>query len=73
MLDLASSLSQIPDNREAPWAGYEYVKGWAVLALPFPTNCDRAEYQCSLTDEHSDHCRDVEEELDGIRLHSTAH
>jgi hypothetical protein len=36
MLDLASSLSQIPETRrEAPWAGHEYVKGWAVLALPF--------------------------------------
>jgi hypothetical protein len=38
MLDLASSLSQIPETRrEAPWAGHEYVKGWAVLALPFDT------------------------------------
>ena len=38
MLDLASSLSQIPETRrESPWAGHEYVKGWAVLALPFDT------------------------------------
>ena len=33
MLDLASSLTQIPETRrDAPWAGYEYVKGWAVWA-----------------------------------------
>jgi hypothetical protein len=36
MLDLASSLSRVPETRrESPWPGYEYVKGWAVLALPF--------------------------------------
>jgi hypothetical protein len=36
MPDLASSLSRIPETRrEAPWAVYEYVKGWAVFALPF--------------------------------------
>ena len=32
MLDLASSLSQIPETRrEAPSAGYEYVKGWYFI------------------------------------------
>jgi hypothetical protein len=36
MLDLASSLSRLPEmRRPAPWAGYEYVKGWAVFGLPF--------------------------------------
>jgi hypothetical protein len=36
MLDLASTLSRMPEVRgPAPWAGYEYVKGWAVFGLPF--------------------------------------
>lgn len=36
MLDLATSLSRIPETRrEAPWEGYEYVKGWAVFGMPF--------------------------------------
>src|SRR5206468_2595408 len=36
MLDLASSLRQFAETRrEGPWAGYEYVKGWAVCALAF--------------------------------------
>ena len=36
MLDLASTLSHLPEAlRPAPWAGYEYVKGWAVFGLPF--------------------------------------
>ncbi len=36
MLDLCSTLSRMPGvRRPAPWAGYEYVKGWAVFGLPF--------------------------------------
>jgi len=36
MRDLASTLSDLPDvQRPAPWAGHEYVKGWAVFALPY--------------------------------------
>ncbi|MGA7913215.1 MAG: hypothetical protein WCC30_16935 [Candidatus Dormiibacterota bacterium] len=36
MLDLASSLSDIPETRrDGPWAGHEHVKGWAVFGLPF--------------------------------------
>jgi hypothetical protein len=36
MLDLASTLARMPEvRRPAPWAGYEYVKGWAVFGLPF--------------------------------------
>jgi len=36
MRDLAATLSDLPDVQgPAPWAGYEYVKGWAVFALPF--------------------------------------
>ena len=36
MLDLASSLSTLPEaQREAPWVGHEYVRGWGVFALPF--------------------------------------
>lgn len=36
MLDLASTLSRLQEvRRQAPWAGYEYVKGWAVFGLPF--------------------------------------
>ena len=38
VLDLASSLSRIPEtHREAPWAGHEYARGWGVQALPFDT------------------------------------
>ena len=36
MRELASTLSDLPEvHRPAPWAGHEYVKGWAVFALPF--------------------------------------
>jgi hypothetical protein len=36
MLDLASTLSQLPEARgHAPWPGHEYVKGWGVFGLPF--------------------------------------
>lgn len=36
MLDLASTLSQLPEGRgRAAWPGHEYVKGWGVFALPF--------------------------------------
>lgn len=36
MLDLAAILSRLPEVRhQAPWAGYEWVKGWAVFGLPF--------------------------------------
>lgn len=35
-LDLAARLRDIPAVRgEAPWSGYEYVKGWGVFGLPF--------------------------------------
>jgi hypothetical protein len=34
--DLRATLSDLPVRRgHAPWAGYEYVKGWGVFALPF--------------------------------------
>ncbi|MFF4952753.1 hypothetical protein ACWC2K_03310 [Streptomyces chattanoogensis] len=36
MLDLSSTLSDIPPTRgEAPWPHHEYVKGWGVFGLPF--------------------------------------
>jgi hypothetical protein len=36
MRDLASTLANVPEtHRTAAWAGHEYVKGWAVFALPF--------------------------------------
>jgi len=36
MRDLAATLSSLPEvHVQAPWAGHEYVKGWAVFALPF--------------------------------------
>lgn len=36
MLDLASTLSRLPEARgHAPWPDHEYVKGWGVFALPF--------------------------------------
>lgn len=36
MLDLAAILSRLPEvHHQAPWAGYEWVKGWAVFGLPF--------------------------------------
>ncbi|WP_063824734.1 hypothetical protein [Nocardia pseudovaccinii] len=36
MLDLASQLTDLPEHRgNAPWPGYEYVKGWGVFGLPF--------------------------------------
>jgi hypothetical protein len=35
-IDLASRLRDLPPVRgEAPWSGYEYVKGWGVFGLPF--------------------------------------
>lgn len=38
MLDLASRLSAVPAVRgRAPWAGFEYVKGWGIFGLPFDT------------------------------------
>lgn len=38
MLDLASTLSGIPQARgRAPWPDHEYVKGWGVFGLPFDT------------------------------------
>lgn len=36
MFDLASSLRDLPVLQgEAPWPGYEYVRGWGVFGLPF--------------------------------------
>jgi hypothetical protein len=36
MLDLASTLGDLPAVRgQAPWSGYEYVRGWGVFGLPF--------------------------------------
>lgn len=36
MTDLRTMLSELPAVRgQAPWAGYEYVKGWGVFGLPF--------------------------------------
>jgi hypothetical protein len=36
MLDLARRLGDLPTVRgQAPWEGYEYVKGWGVFGLPF--------------------------------------
>jgi hypothetical protein len=36
MLDLAESLSALPERQgEPPWPDHEYVKGWGVFALPF--------------------------------------
>jgi hypothetical protein len=36
MLDLSSTLSGLPAvRRQAPWAGFEHVKGWGVFGVPF--------------------------------------
>ena len=36
MIDLASTLDNMPARRgDPPWSGYEYVKGWGVMGLPF--------------------------------------
>lgn len=36
MLDLASTLSRLPEVRgHAAWPDHEYVKGWGVFGLPF--------------------------------------
>jgi len=36
MLGLASTPSRMLEvRRPAPWAGYEYVKGWGIFCLPF--------------------------------------
>jgi hypothetical protein len=36
MLDLASTLSALPERQgDPPWPGHEYVKGWGVFGLPF--------------------------------------
>ena len=36
MLDLASTLSHLPERRgRAAWPGHEHVKGWGVMGLPF--------------------------------------
>jgi hypothetical protein len=36
VIDLASSLRDLPSvRRQAPWPGYEHVRGWGVFGLPF--------------------------------------
>jgi hypothetical protein len=36
VVDLASKLSSLPDQRgRSPWPGHEYVRGWGVFGLPF--------------------------------------
>jgi hypothetical protein len=36
MLDLASTLGDLPEKRgQAPWPEHEYVKGWGLFGLPF--------------------------------------
>jgi hypothetical protein len=36
MPDLRTRLRDVPAGRgRAPWAGYEYVKGWGIFGLPF--------------------------------------
>ncbi len=38
MLDLRHRLGDLPAVRgQAPWPGYEHVKGWGVFGLPFDT------------------------------------